>query len=85
MADLVYVTKVMKTILRVEGRSKWMNERSHQFLKFAGMKFDHRVENGGGMSLLLYPENAKRLEEFGCEFLNNSFFSQLDNFKEQAQ
>ena len=78
MSDLVYVTKIMKRVLGVKGRSKFLNERSHQFLKVAGIEYDHRVENGGGMSLLLLPEKAEALESFYRAWIKTAVFNQLD-------
>ena len=84
MADLIYVTKIMKRVLGIKGRSKFLNERSHQFLKVAGISYDHRVENGGGMSLLLMPENAERLESFYRAWMKTAIFAQLDAVKEST-
>lgn len=78
MADLIYVTKVMKRVLGIKGRSKWMNERSHQFLKRAGMECDHRVENGGNWSLMVTEQKADQLETFYRALLKTVLYNELD-------
>jgi len=78
MADLIYVTKVMKRVLGIKGRSKWMNERSHQFLKRAGMEYDHRVENGGNWSLMVTEQKADQLETFYRALLKTVLYNELD-------
>ncbi len=80
--DFVYVTKVMKTVLGIKGRSKWMNERSHQFLKRAEIQHDGRVRNGGNWSLLITEEKADRLESFYRSFLKNALYKELDQVGE---
>lgn len=83
MADLFYVTKIMKRVLGLNGRSKWMNERSHQFLKLAGMQCDHRVENGGNWSLMITGEKADQLEDFYRKFLKHKLYEELDNVEKE--
>lgn len=78
MADLIYVTKVMKRVLEIKGRSKWMNKRSHQFLKRAGMEHDYRVENGGNWSLMVTEQKADQLETFYRALLKTVLYNELD-------
>lgn len=82
MAELFYVTKIMKRVLGLKGRSKWMNERSHQFLKLAEMEHDHSVENGGNWSLMITGEKAEKLENFYRNFLKHKLYEELNNVKE---
>lgn len=79
--DLFYVTKVMKKVLGIQGRSKWMNERSHQFLKRAGMQHDYRVENGGNWSLLITGEKAEALEDFYRMLIKQKVYDELDKLE----
>lgn len=81
MADLIYVTKIMKRVFGIKGRSKWMNERSHQFLKRAGMEHDYRVENGGNWSLMITTEKADALESFYRAMIKSYLYSELDNLE----
>lgn len=81
MADLFYVTKIMKRVLGIKGRSKWMNERSHQFLKRAGIQHDHRVENGGNWSLMITAEKADALESFYRTMIKQHLYAELDNLE----
>lgn len=83
--ELHYVTKIMKRVLGIEGRSKFMHDRSVQFLKLAGIEEDFTVENGGGQSLLISEKKAEELESFYRSFFKSMLFDQLDAIQEKPQ